>query len=79
MPAEDLRSYETKYLDDEVDRALERQRDRFIEVIANWANDEGISYDATERLSLALGLDYMSEGEPPRFQAPHLRVGVAPG
>jgi len=33
------------------------ERNRILEIIAEWANQEGISFDATNRLSEALGLE----------------------
>ena len=56
MPAADLRSDETKYNDYRVEKAVTAERERWIEIIADWANDEGVSFDATTRLSHKLGL-----------------------
>jgi hypothetical protein len=36
---------------------LKAERDRWLNVIAEWANQEGIPFDATTRLSKALGLE----------------------
>jgi len=36
--------------------ALQMQTEGIYEIIAEWANEEGIGFDQTERLSKALGL-----------------------
>ena len=42
---------------EQVRDAVAAERKRCLEIVAEWANQEGISFDATTRLSIALGLE----------------------